>query len=544
MNSKTFFDNFETIANAPGGIARLRELILDLAVSGQLLPQLHEDENSHQLAVDLLKNREKSLVEKSLAIKPLASPDFQNSLFNIPSTWVWVSLGLFCHPQAGFAFKSSQFNTDGRGTPLIRIRDIGSEVTQCHFEGEFRSEFVVQKGDWLIGMDGNFNVRQWSGPDALLNQRVTRLIFLDERIEQRFVAWALQKQVYALMGTKSYTTVDHLSTKQINESLIPLPPYAEQKSIVAKVDELMTLCDELEATQNLRDSIRTSARKSAIDAISSASSTEELDVAWKRISSNWTTIAEAPETVDSLKMVILDLAVRGRLVPHENSDDSAIELVNKSISGGKNKSVSEQLTPSKSLFEIPDHWVWASVASMCDTQTGTTPKVLGEDESDSERIQYVTAADMINFRAVENNFVPLTTAKRAGRLVTENSVLFVGIGATIGKTCLLNSPATFNQQIHAATPRKMNAEYLSLVLASGYFQQICRDRTNATAIPILNKSKWEAIGIPIPPLKEQVRISERCSELFALCDELEFSLIKRDELAKKIAASLTNQAAA
>ena len=154
MDSQTFFDNFETIANAPGGISRLRELILDLAVSGQLLPQLHEDGDSHQLAVELLDNREKSLSEKSLAIKPLASPDFQKSAFRIPPTWAWVSLGLFCHPQAGFAFKSSQFNTDGRGMPLIRIRDIGSEVTQCHFEGEFRSEFVVQKGDWLIGMGG------------------------------------------------------------------------------------------------------------------------------------------------------------------------------------------------------------------------------------------------------------------------------------------------------------------------------------------------------------------------------------------------------
>ena len=178
---------------------------------------------------------------------------------------------------------------------------------------------------------------------------------------------------------------------------------------------------------------------------------------------------------------------------------------------------------------------------MCDTQTGTTPKILNSD-NDREKIQYVTAADMVKQRALENNFIPLDSARRSGRIASKDSVLFVGIGATIGKSCLIESSATFNQQIHAATPRNMSAKYLNMVLASGYFQKICRESTNATAIPILNKSKWERIGVPIPPLSEQIRIVKKVNELFDLCDQLESELKSRSEAAEKFARSVVNAA--
>jgi len=508
MNSKTFFYNFEIIANAPGGIARLRELILDLAVSGQLLPQLHEDGDSHQLAVDLLKNREKSLVEKSLAIKPLASPDFQNSLFNIPSTWVWVSLGLFCHPQAGFAFKSSQFNTDGRGTPLIRIRDIGSEVTQCHFEGEFRSEFVVQKGDWLIGMDGNFNVRQWSGPDALLNQRVTRLIFLDERIEQRFVAWALQKQVYALMGTKSYTTVDHLSTKQINESLISLPPYAEQKRIVAKVDELMTLCDELEATQNLRNSIRTSARKSAIVAISTATTPEELDVAWKRISENWLTIADTSESIASLRSLILSIFLSNVFDNSQGVRTVKLGDVVRILNGDRSSNY-----PSK------EHRVKSG-------------------------IPFINAGHLVSGRIdlTEMDYItPQKYESLSGGKIMLNDVLFC-LRGSLGK-CALNTEMLHGTVASSLTILRSNeyldANYLLCFLQSGLCGIQIKKYDNGTAQPNLSAKNLAKFELRLPEIEEQKRIVARVNQLMALCDELEHVLLERNELTSKIARTLT-----
>jgi type I restriction enzyme S subunit len=193
-------------------------------------------------------------------------------------------------------------------------------------------------------------------------------------------------------------------------------------------------------------------------------------------------------------------------------------------------------------FEIPNHWEWSTIEDLCETQTGATPKILHSDNLQT-LIHYVTAGDMVKLKAIKNRSVPISAAKRGGRIAPKDSVLFVGIGATIGKCCLISSPATFNQQIHAATPRNINAEYLCLILASGYFQKICKERTNATAIPILNKSKWETISVPVPPLNEQKKIAEKVSELFELCDELEGILTFKSSIAEKFSRSVFSASA-
>jgi len=256
---------------------------------------------------------------------------------------------------------------------------------------------------------------------------------------------------------------------------------------------------------------------------------------------NFEVLSEAPGGIDRLRELILQLAINGKLVLHDHSDYSAENLVEESTAHLKKKIVTFEGCSKPSSFEIPQHWAWSTVEGMCNTQTGATPKILDSD-SWRTKIQYVTAADMFKLRAIENNFVPLSSAERSGRIAPKDSVLFVGIGATIGKSCLIESPATFNQQIHAATPRKMRADYLNLVMASGYFQKICRERTSTTAIPILNKSKWETIGIPIPPLNEQIKIVGKASELMALCDQLEVELKVRSEVAEKFARSVVNTA--
>lgn len=543
MDSKTFFHNFETIANAPSGIARLREIILDLAISGQLLPQLLKESDSHQLTNELLDKREASLSDKSLAIRSAVDPEIGKASFEIPSTWAWVTLSLFCHPQAGFAFKSSQFNSDGRGMPLIRIRDIGSEVTQCHYEGEFRTDFVVHRGDWLIGMDGNFNVRQWSGSDALLNQRITRLIFLDERIEQRFIAWALQKHVTALMGTKSYTTVDHLSTKQINESLIPLPPLDEQRRIVTKVDELMALCDELEAAQQRRNSIHTAARKSAIDAISIATTPDELDLAWKRISNNWTTIADTPESISSLRSLILDLAVRGSL----DSSGVSAHQVPINVDLEKLKLDKDKLWKlSTALPEPAQGWSRVPMARLGQWGSGGTPTASRKEYYSNGTIPWAVIGDL-------NSSVMLTTESlitqkaleaSSTKMIPIGAVLVAMYGASIGKSAISGIECCTNQAIaHCVVDEDViTSEYMFLVIKS--LKDHLIEMGKGAAQPNISQSVLKHLVIDIPPLSAQNRVIERTDELLDLCNQLELSLIKRNDLSKKIAGSLANEVAA
>lgn len=224
------------------GVDRLRTLILDLAMRGKLVAQDPNDEPAAKLLQRVEKVRDVVASKNRDKGKEAVQPPGRG----LPAGWVVARLDELANSQAGFAFKSGDFNERGIGLPLIRIRDVGQPFTGTFYAGEYREEFVVQPGDYLISMDGEFRVAPWDGEPALLNQRVSRLQFYTDEVEARFVAIELQVELAKLQGVKAYTTVDHLSGKQIVGTKISLPPLAEQRRIVAKVDELMALCDALE----------------------------------------------------------------------------------------------------------------------------------------------------------------------------------------------------------------------------------------------------------------------------------------------------------
>jgi type I restriction enzyme S subunit len=142
-----------------------------------------------------------------------------------------VKLGELLEVQNGFAFKK-EFFSDVEGKPLIRIRDIDKSSTEAFYTGEYREEFLVQEGDYLIGMDGEFTCRKWKGREALLNQRVCRLRNFSARVLPEYVYFGIQPALTAIEGTTSFVTVKHISGKQILDIELPLPDIQEQRRIV------------------------------------------------------------------------------------------------------------------------------------------------------------------------------------------------------------------------------------------------------------------------------------------------------------------------
>lgn len=229
-------------------ISEIRHTILDVAVRGALVaPELGDE------PVGQLMGRLREDVARRKASGEYADPQrsFEIPLddlpFAIPSRWDWARLVEVAHVSYGFAFASSRFNSDKRGMPLIRIRDISKDDTEAYFDGDFDDYYLVHEGDYLVGMDGDFNVRKWRGPDALLNQRVARIKGWRLSVVPELCAVPLQMILKHLHSSTSQTTVKHLSAKQMNGIYLPMPPIEEQQRIVAKVEELMAICDELEA---------------------------------------------------------------------------------------------------------------------------------------------------------------------------------------------------------------------------------------------------------------------------------------------------------
>lgn len=147
-----------------------------------------------------------------------------------------------CRIQYGFAFDSAKFS-DSVGTPLIRIRDVVRGYSETYTTEQCGDEYVVQDGDMLIGMDGEFNIAHWKGGKAYLNQRVCRLIPTD-KINSLYLFYFMPQALKAIEDKTPFVTVKHLSAKELNKVSVPIPSMAEQEKIATslqKVDELISL---------------------------------------------------------------------------------------------------------------------------------------------------------------------------------------------------------------------------------------------------------------------------------------------------------------
>jgi len=163
----------------------------------------------------------------------------------LPEGWEWKKLNDLAQFIYGYPFESSKFNNEGRGTPLIRIRNLIKDKTDTFFDGEFEESYLVQNGDILIGMDGEFNIVRWGGEGALLNQRICKLESTSATLIPSYAFRVLKKILKRIEDKTPHVTVKHLSAKQLNSIQIPFPPLETQRKIVA-------ILEKSEETKKLR----------------------------------------------------------------------------------------------------------------------------------------------------------------------------------------------------------------------------------------------------------------------------------------------------
>ncbi|RJL70168.1 restriction endonuclease subunit S [Acinetobacter radioresistens] len=149
----------------------------------------------------------------------------------------FYNLGGLVKITSGFAFKSSLFNSENEGMPLIRIRDVVRGYSDTFYTGEYKSDYIIENGDALIGMDGEFNLAIWNGGKALLNQRVCKIESIDHKLDQNYLIRFLPKALKLIEDKTPFVTVKHLSVKEINSIQIPLPPLEEQRRIASILDK-------------------------------------------------------------------------------------------------------------------------------------------------------------------------------------------------------------------------------------------------------------------------------------------------------------------
>jgi len=328
MDAQQFLAEFGHIANAQGGVARLRELILDLAIRGQLLPPSERASDAGALLSEIAAFRH-DLISAGKLRRPIPQADINDSelTFALPKGWAFERLGNVCEIVRGVTFPSSKKQTTpvAGAVACLRTSNIQAEIDWndlIYIDPEFvgRGDQWVETGDTMISMANSYEL---VGKVALVREVKQCATFggfiaaVRPHVLEPDYLYLLLRSPYMqkrMRVTASQTTnIANISLGGMRPIPTPIPPKEEQSRIVAKVDELMALCDQLEAQQQDRRKLQNALRQSTLQALASSQSPHELQDSWQRLQANFGRLFSEPGDVSDLRKSLLDLAVSGCL---------------------------------------------------------------------------------------------------------------------------------------------------------------------------------------------------------------------------------------
>lgn len=543
MSHSRTSEKIDVLVNVERGALLTKELVLDLARVGRLSDRRDGDGDAR----DLLRRLIGSEGAHRAAPAHEAPPDV------LPATWCWMRVADVADVQAGFAFESSRFNEAKRGMPLVRIRDLAKTETTVWYDGPYRDEFLVRRGDFLIGMDGDFEIHRWVGGTALLNQRVCRLVFKSEAIDHHFVFLMLQRELDRIHAQTSFTTVKHLSNKQVAAIALPLPPFVEQKRIVAKVGQLTALGDELEARQARTREVGDRVTAALFGELVEAETQDALRTTWSEVRGNFETVTSTPDRVAQLGRTIADLGIRGRITDPTGGGPAG-EVLTAIRTRRHHMERTKEIRRTVPLpgacpepFPLPEGWVWCRLGDLClQVSDGPhySPKYVGADEGvlflsgrnirvggfDFRDAKYVSHRD-------HDEFCKRIRPARGDILYTK--------GGTTGVALVNTLTVPFSVWVHVAVLRVPNdlvsPEYVAFALNSPHCYVQSQKFTHGTGNRDLGLTRMVHITLPLPPLAVQKRITAKARDLMRQCADLESAVRERDAKASRLVAALVSR---
>jgi type I restriction enzyme, S subunit len=547
MNEVRLLAHYEQIADAPDAIARLRRSILDLAVRGKLVPQDPNDEPAWELlkriATEKLQLVKTGAISRENTSKP-ADPD--GLPFNIKPGWQAATIEqILIELQTG-PFGSSLHQSDYQvgGVPVINPASIQNEqivpierMAVGAATLERLSTFKLRVGDIVMGRRGEM------GRCAVVTEREAGWLCGTGSLILRLPRCVLGRFFVLLIGSpyvRDYlggsavgATMQNLNQGILLNLVVGLPPLAEQRRIVAKVDELMALCDRLEAARAARETMRdrlTVASLARLNAPDPDTFQADARFALKALPALTTRL----DQIKQLRHTILNLAVRGKLLPQDPADEPASELLKRIAKEKAGIGVKHDVSPlgeGEIPFALPLGWSWSRIGEVCaKTGSGSTPRGGKEVYKDSG-IPFLRSQNVYNdgLRLDDVAYIDQETHSRmSGTKVLPRDLLLNITGGSIGRCCRI--PAEFkeaNVSQHVAIIRTAvsgTEDFLHLLIRSPYFQAFVISEQTGAGRGGLPKNRMDQIVVALPPLAEQHRIVAKVGELTALCDRLEVSL--------------------
>lgn len=507
---------YDRVAGAEDAIPRLRRFVLDLAVRGKLVEQDAGD------------------VASSYGY----SSDVRSAPYTLPLNWRWMKIGDQLTLLNGMAFKPTDWVN--KGLKIVRIQNLNKPDAPFNFCAPemARDRSLIDNDSFLISWSGtpgtSFGAFIWDRGPAVLNQHIFRCDFKTNAFNSHFLRLAINGRLDEMISrAHGGVGLQHITKGKLESMLIALPPLAEQHRIVAKVQELMALLDGLEAARGRAEGARDKLTAATLHRLTDPDTDSQTATAFAL--QTLPALTTRPDQIKPLRQTILNLAVRGRLVPQDPADEPASVLLEQ-IAAEKARLVKEGsarkprellgLNEKDIPCDLPSNWAWTNISEL----GFVGPRVEASDD---------TVASFVPMPMVFAEYgTPNRHEKRQWREIKKGYTHFAegDVGLAKITPCFENGKSTVfrgltggigagTTELHVLRPVLVNPDYILIFLKSPHFVQTGIPKMTGTAgqkrVPT---EYFTSTPFPLPPLAEQHRIVAKVDALMALCDQLETAL--------------------
>ena len=565
MNADRLLALYDRVAEAPDAVARLRRFVLDLAVRGKLVEQDPADEPASELLKQIAAEKARLVkagaIRKPRGVVPL---DSDACPFSLPRAWECTQIAhlgaISPRNEAPNGHEASFVSM-----PMIPAKYGATNAHEARPWGEIKKGYThFAEGD--VGLakitpcfeNGKSTVfRNLTGGigSGTTELHIIRPLFLDAD----YIVLFLKSPHFIGAGIPRMTGTagqKRVPTEYFTSSPFPLPPLAEQRRIVAKVDELMALCDQLEGSRNEREETRDRLTVASFARLNASDTDVETIRAHARFAVEaLPALTARADQVGHLRQTILNLAVRGRLVEHDPADEPASELLKRIAAEHRElvqrkelrkKKTFEPITGDQEPFPIPHTWEWCRLGNLFHLVTDGahhTPKYIDQG------VPFLSVKDVssgsISFRDVrfisEEQHRDLCKRCRPER----GDILLTKVGTT-GIAVPINTNREFSIFVSVAllkfSQKNLSQDFLCHLINSPFVKQQSSENTQGIGNQNLVLKLINAFTLPVPPLAEQHRIVDRVDKLMALCDQLEMGLSTATTTRCNLLSSLLHEA--
>ena len=525
--------HFDIALETPDGIKKLRELILTLAMQGKLVKQDPNDQPASELLKEIEAEKKRLLKEgKIKKQEPLPPIKPEEIPYEVPKGWEWMKLGNLVSIQTG---KKDVNEGHANGIyPFFSCAAVPLKSNNYSFDCE---ALLLPGNGANVGLvtyyNGKFEAYQRT---YVLNNFIKILPqFIEKFLNANFLK--------SLEGKQFGSAINYIKIGNLLDFFISLPPLAEQKRIVTKIDQLMALCDKLEAQRNERNRKRLTVHTSSMNRLLTAPDKTTFDTSWQFITKHFGELYSVTRNVAELKKAILTLAMQGKLVPQDPNDQPASELL-KEIESEKKRLVKEGKIKVAALsadrkaikaedipFDLPTGWEWCRLGDIVlKSEAGksfTCEKYIAKYPSYG--VIKVSAISWNKFNELENKALPNFIKPNLDYKINNGDYLIsrANTDELIGKSVIVENISSnlllSDKSIRMIFSEKISKYYINIfnnsIIARLYYKKVATGTSDS--MKNISREQMYNLFILLPPLAEQKRIVAKIDQLMELCDTLD-----------------------